>query len=302
MHNNRPGLPRMKDPRLTSLAFSLTLVLLVATASLDAQQRLPKASQRGSVSQTITGTTITVDYSRPMARGRDLFGGIVYWGEFWTPGANWATTIEADGDFRINGNDVPAGKYSLWFIVQENEWTVLMNGDDRVFHTQRPDPGQEVARFTVQPQPADHYLDGLSFYFPSVGPNYTTLSFHWGNTMVPFRVEVDPYPSVALEPAELEQYAGTYERSNGRRVTVTLANGVLTADGVVGFPAHMVPLGNDRFVMGTYINGEVAAIFQNEPTISFKSEDGRVSGFDFYRGGELRNSATRVQGGVGRRH
>ena len=42
----------------------------------------------------VNGTTITLDFSRPVARGRDsLFGGVVHWGELWTPGANWATKL-----------------------------------------------------------------------------------------------------------------------------------------------------------------------------------------------------------------
>ncbi len=73
---------------------SLAAVGVSAPAPVDAQ---PRGSERGVMTQRVNGTTLTVDYSRPVARGREnLFGGVVHWGEVWTPGANWATTLEVD--------------------------------------------------------------------------------------------------------------------------------------------------------------------------------------------------------------
>ncbi len=73
-----------------------------------------KASQSGSVWQEIANTSVTVTYDRPVARGRELFGGIVPFGEIWNPGANDATAIALSRDVTINGNELPAGSYSLW--------------------------------------------------------------------------------------------------------------------------------------------------------------------------------------------
>ena len=86
-------------PALCVLILGLALPFTAA-----AQVRL---SERGRVSQTVSGTTITVDYARPGARGRDIFGGVVHWGEVWTPGANWGTTLEVDRAIKLNGHDVP---------------------------------------------------------------------------------------------------------------------------------------------------------------------------------------------------
>jgi hypothetical protein len=81
-----------------------------------------RASEVGSMSQIIDGTKISMEYSRPRARGRDpLFGGrVVHWNEVWTPGANWATTLEASKDVTLNGQRVPKGKYSVWLVVRQN--------------------------------------------------------------------------------------------------------------------------------------------------------------------------------------
>ena len=82
------------------LAFSMAL--LGASPSAAAAQI--RASEIGTMSQIIDGTKITMEYSRPRARGRDqLFGHVVHWNEVWTPGANWATTFETNKNITLNG-------------------------------------------------------------------------------------------------------------------------------------------------------------------------------------------------------
>ena len=58
----------------------------------------------------------------------------------WTPGANWATTLEADRPVRINGVDVAAGAYSVWMTPREGSWTMTLNAETEFFHFQKPDP------------------------------------------------------------------------------------------------------------------------------------------------------------------
>ncbi len=82
-----------------------TLALAASTVEGGAcQAQRPMLSEHAVTAQTVAGTTITVEYYRPLARGRDsLFGKVVKWGDHWTPGANWATTIEVDHDVRRSG-------------------------------------------------------------------------------------------------------------------------------------------------------------------------------------------------------
>lgn len=85
-----------------------------------------RASEAAMVAQTIDGTRLTVEYSRPRARTRDsLFGKVITWDEVWTPGANWATTLEVSQDVRVNDKALAAGKYTVWFVVRkQGPWTV----------------------------------------------------------------------------------------------------------------------------------------------------------------------------------
>jgi hypothetical protein len=175
---------------LRPLAYAFILFGAVGPARVAAQVR---ASERASVSQTVDGTIITIEYARPVARGRTLFGGVVKWGERWTPGANWATTIETNRDIELNGFPIPEGKYSVWMIPEQGEWTVFLSEKNRVFHTQRQRPEDALVSFAVQPEEGPH-MEALAWYFPTVSRDGTTLHMHWGTLVIPLAITVEPTP------------------------------------------------------------------------------------------------------------
>ena len=177
----------------TALGCIVALALVLAGSS-HAQVM---ASEHGMVEQQVDGTTITIEYFRPQARGRtNLIGGVVKFGSTWTPGANWATTIEVNKEVHIEGQPVPKGKYSVWTIPQQDQWTVSLSSTWKRFHVQGPDPSAREIRFTVKPQEAPE-LDVLTFTFPDVAADSTTLLLRWGTTAVPMHIEVMPSNAVA---------------------------------------------------------------------------------------------------------
>ncbi|MEE8148442.1 MAG: DUF2911 domain-containing protein [Longimicrobiales bacterium] len=181
---------------------------VVATAvPLDAQVR---GSERSLVSQTVDGTTISVDYGRPHARGREpVFGTIVDWGHMWTPGANWATTIAFSKGVEINGVSVPEGKYSVWMITDPEEWEILLDPNDSIFHTMRPELSEEQIRISATPQEVPH-VEALTFEFPTVRADGTDLVFSWGTISVPMHVVVQPTQTLTIEAAAAAPYPGLY--------------------------------------------------------------------------------------------
>ena len=169
-----------------------------------------RASELGTVGQTIDGTVIAIEYSRPKARGRDpLFGGVVHWGEHWTPGANWATTFEVNRDIHLNGHPVAAGKYSVWMVVQPDEWIVYLDPEARTFHTDHPDSTDAQIRFAVVPEERP-FLETLTMWFPEVSSTGATLATQWGTTYVPMEITVEPSRPITLAAETAETYLGTY--------------------------------------------------------------------------------------------
>jgi hypothetical protein len=172
------------------LSLSLTLSLCSLAASSCKAQK-PMLSEHAVAAQTVAGTTITVEYYRPQARGRDsLIGKVVKWGEHWTPGANWATTIEVDRDIRLNGSELPKGKYAVWSIVEPDHWTLELRRTWHKFHVPPPRDSADVQlRLEVRPE-AGPSTDILTFDFPVVKPKETTLRFRWGTVVVPLDIAV----------------------------------------------------------------------------------------------------------------
>jgi hypothetical protein len=169
-----------------------------------------RASEKATISQTLDGTTLALEYYRPVAKGRDLFGGIVPWGVVWTPGANWATTLEVSKDLSINGVDVPAGTYSVWAIPREDRFTITLNDNPEIFHFHKPDSTDAQIHISAEPVELAH-VEMLTWSFPNVRGDAAILQMQWGTTAVPLQVEVQPSQPVAMTPDERALYVGNYD-------------------------------------------------------------------------------------------
>ena len=191
------------------LSLCCGILALAAPGLLPAQSL---ASPYGTVSQKIDSTTISVAYYRPSTRGRAIFGRLVRWGETWTPGANWATTLEVDREVRIEGQVLPPGRYSMWMIpvASPDSWTVILNRAARRFHVTRPDPAEDQLRLRVAPDsaPAEEVL---TFSFPLVSRTGATLAFHWADLRLSLRFEVQSTRPVIVAAHPLSSYTGSYE-------------------------------------------------------------------------------------------
>ncbi len=169
----------------------LAIVLFFSLVFIEpTQAQSVRKSQKGTVSQQVAQTTISIEYHRPVARGRVLFGdgGIVKQDAVWMPGANEATTIELSEDVTINGSELKKGKYSVWTIPGETEWTFIFSNQWDAWHSRYPE-GEDELRITAIPEEGAH-MEVLAFYFPEVTEDSTVLRFHWGTTIVPLRINL----------------------------------------------------------------------------------------------------------------
>jgi hypothetical protein len=264
------------------LRVSMLSLMVVSTLWPEVAVGQIRASELGLVQQTIDGTKITIEYSRPAARGRTLFGGVVHWGERWTPGANWATTLETDHDIRLAGQVIPKGKYSLWMIArQDSEWSLFVHPKDRLYHTQRPDTSEAITRISVKPESGPH-LERLTFSFPTITPDGAVLEMHWGTTLVQLPIRVPPSRPLALSSAAMRKYAGTYQLTffnRNVRMDVFEQNGKLRGtlrpnpmpyDSVF----DLLPTSKDRFSPLFYRSGQPFDL--EDFAVVFIDENGRV--------------------------
>ncbi len=100
-------------------------VAVFATAQIEAPQPSPKAK----VMQTVGLTDVTVEYSRPAMKGRDIFGGLVPYGKLWRTGANENTLITFSDEVKFGGKNVEAGTYAIYTKPGKDQWEVILYTD-----------------------------------------------------------------------------------------------------------------------------------------------------------------------------
>jgi hypothetical protein len=193
----------------------LAFISIFSFVSADAQLRLPRPSQKASVTQTIGVTDITITYSRPGVKGRPIFGDppkdayakgeatlddqnkrpegmvIVPFGHVWRTGANEATQFVTSDDIMINGQKLAAGAYSLHTIPGRDEWTVVFNGAANQWGSFDYDPKKDTLRVKVKPQWVKDNQEWLAYTFDPVTDNSATVNIRWEKVNVPFTIGVD---------------------------------------------------------------------------------------------------------------
>lgn len=148
---------------------------------------IPK-SQHARVEQRVGRVLVTLEYSRPVARGRKLFGGIVPYDKEWNPGADAASTIAFSGDVLLEDHAVKRGTYSIWVVPGPEQWTLILSHAARVFHEPYPE-GEDALRVVLSPETGPP-METLGFYFPMVDADSALLQLHWGETVLPVRLRV----------------------------------------------------------------------------------------------------------------
>jgi len=176
---------------MTRVLLAAATVLLCVAPRNSPAQGYP-FSQRGSVSQSVAYTTISIAYGRPVARGRVLFGSLVPWDQIWHPGADSATRMTIDHDIVVEGKPLRAGEYTLWLIPRESApWTLIFSRAAHVFHKPYPGEQYEVLRVDIKPEQVSH-VESFTIYFPSVLRDEAVMQLHWGTTAVPVHITA-PY-------------------------------------------------------------------------------------------------------------
>ena len=180
------------------------LTVLLLTASLAAQPR-PQVAPSGRVTTSVTfdgrvlrnggwftltpshsgPSRITIDYGQPHARGREIFGGLVPYGEVWRVGANWATRLTLDFDVRFGDLDVPRGEYTLFMLPRANGGDLIVSRQTRQWGTDY-DPSQDFGRTAIRHRDLAETVPSLAI---TLAPNLPaeegavpsgTLHITWG--------------------------------------------------------------------------------------------------------------------------
>jgi hypothetical protein len=122
-------------------------------------------------------------YSRPQKGGRVIFGGLVKNGEIWRMGANEATEIEFFKNVRVCGKKIAKGRYTLYAIVNENNWTIIVNRDTDTWGSFKYNQKKDVIRMDVMVQKTDAVIESLVMAFEKSTTGFN-LIIAWDNVKV----------------------------------------------------------------------------------------------------------------------
>ena len=172
--------------KLTKISLILVLAVLVAGVALaERGDDSGRKSKNGHAEGTIDGVNVVVDYGRPSANGRDIWGGLVPLGKVWRTGADEATTITFDKDVTVEGTKVPAGTYALFTRPGEKESSIIFNSVAEQWGAFDHKADMDVATVNVANAASEH----VETFEISVGDAAVTLS--WAETSMSFAVAAD---------------------------------------------------------------------------------------------------------------
>ena len=234
--------------RYAAVAALLVAVLFVGVTGARAQSallNLPDASQHARITQRIGITDITIDYHRPLVRGRKIFGGLLAYGQVWRAGANFNTTIEFSDPVTVEGQPVAKGVYGLHMIPGETSWVVILSNNSTSWGSFTYDKAEDALRVNVKPQAIEN-REVLSYDFDDPKPNSALITMRWEKVAVPFRVEVNTPEIVRQSLRNQLRARAQFEWQAWEEAAEYLLNNGLGAEEALKYSDRSIEL-EDRF-------------------------------------------------------
>lgn len=180
----------------------VALALFMISIVGNSQVKTPQASPKSLLNQLVGLTDVEIEYSRPSAKGRIVFGELVPFGRLWRTGANANTTISFSEDVVIDGKTLKKGKYALFTLPRIDTWEI-------VFYTKtdnwgNPDTFSEenvALRAIVKPELTARNVETFTIDINNLDNNFGVLNLMWERTLVALKFEV-PTQKIAIESIE----------------------------------------------------------------------------------------------------
>lgn len=167
--------------KITAFLTSSLVVLLAVQACGQEKKQSPKAEAQGTIGET----TVEIVYHQPSARGRTMIGGKnVPYGKVWRTGANNATIITFSNDVTVEGEKLAKGKYALFTIPGEDEWTIIFNNVPDQWGAYDYDASKDALRVKVKADQPEEFVETFTITVEGDG-----VVLAWENTMVKFGIK-----------------------------------------------------------------------------------------------------------------
>lgn len=164
---------------------SITLLFTAAICATTVMAQEPKASPAATATGKINGATITINYSSPAVKGRQIFGGLEAFDKVWRAGANEATVFETDKNIVVGGKPLAAGKYGFFLIPKKSgTWTAIFNKEPKQWGAFKYEEAKDALRIEVKTKPLKATQERLEYKITKTG-----FSLDWDKVSVPISIK-----------------------------------------------------------------------------------------------------------------
>lgn len=192
------------------------LAMMIANYAIEAQVKTPQASPKSTITQVVGLTNVEIVYSRPSAKGRDVFNNLVPFGKLWRTGANENTTITFSDDVIIDGKTLPKGKYALYTTPRADNWEIVFYSNTNNWgNPETWDETKVALRTNAKPEMLGRNLESFTIGINNLDNNFAHLEISWEKTLVALKFEVptEKTATASIEKALAGPTAGDYYAS-----------------------------------------------------------------------------------------
>ena len=195
--------------------FITAIAIFIATLSIEAQLKTPQPSPKASFTQVVGLTDVAVEYSRPSAKGRVVFGGLVPFNEMWRTGANANTTVSFSDDVTINGSVLAKGNYALFTTPKADSWDIFFYKNTDNWGTPKKwDDALVALKTSVKTETLAKNVESFTIAVTNLDSNFGHLEISWEKTMVAIKFEVPTKAAAEKNIIEtLKGHAGDFYSS-----------------------------------------------------------------------------------------
>jgi hypothetical protein len=163
----------------------------------SAQILIPQSSPISKIEQTVGLTQISVEYNRPSAKGRAVYGDLVPYGKNWRTGANKNTTVTFSQDVIVNGKPLSQGTYALYTTPKADSWDVIFYKDTNNWGLPEEWSDDKIAlKTSTKPESLNRLVETFTISFNNVSIDSTNLELSWEKTLVSIKIEVPTQKTV----------------------------------------------------------------------------------------------------------
>jgi len=152
------------------------------------EDKSQRKSPPDSIKASVGNVQLQINYSQPAVRGRKIWGELVPFGEVWRTGANEATVFSTDKDIIVEGQKLSAGRYALFTIPQENEWTIIFSNNPDQWGTFKYSEAEDALRLQVTPETISENVEHLTFHITSPEEHMADVVLEWEKIRVPIHI------------------------------------------------------------------------------------------------------------------